>query len=103
MTLKITLKPVDDSPPFVNIGSAAQVIDLESGIDISKCVRNIEIKLYADEWVTAILECDVGELELTGVDVEKVIPIEIKKGGKVEKEYIYKEGLIKRKIITITK
>ena len=75
MPLKIFLKPLDDEPPFYALGRDAQIIDMDTGVDISKAVRNINISLLQDEWATATLECDIGELELIGVDVEKVFPI----------------------------
>lgn len=78
MTLKITLEPINDTAPFVNIGANIKVIDIESGVDISKCVQNVTIYANRDEWVTAMLECDIGVLELIGVDVEKVFPVEIR-------------------------
>lgn len=99
MTLKIILKPINDTPPFVNIGSNAQVIDIESGVDISKCIRDIDIKIHMDEWVTATLECDIGELELIGVEAERIFPIEIREEPK-KKLYTYRDGKnIKRKMI----
>jgi len=101
MTLKITLEPIDDSPPFINVGSNIKVTDIESGIDISECVRNVTIKAFMDDWVTATLECDIGKLELIGVDVEKVFPVEIRENLNKTK-VIYKDGKnVKRKIVEI--
>lgn len=100
MSLKITLEPIDDKPPYVNIGSAARIIHIESGVDISKSIRNIDIRIHVDEWVTATLECDIGELELIGVDPVKIFPVEIREEPK--KEYVYRYGKnIKRMIKTI--
>jgi len=75
MPLKIILKPLNDTPPFYALGKDAQVIDIDTGTDISKAVRNIRISLLQDEWATATLECDIGELELVGIDVEKIFPV----------------------------
>ena len=72
MSLKIIMKSLYNNPPHLNIGNNVKVIDLNTGIDISNCVRNIDIKIRQDKWVTAIIECDVGELELTGVDIEEI-------------------------------
>jgi len=66
--LKITMKPIEDSPPFINVGQNVKVVDLETGVDLSKGVRNITVYIRKDEWVTAVLECEVGELDLVGVE-----------------------------------
>ena len=49
MTLKITLEPIDDTPPFVNVGANIKVVDIESGVDISECVQNVTIHANKDE------------------------------------------------------
>jgi len=75
MSLKIIMEPINNTPPFVNIGQNVKIIDIESGVDISKCVRNMVINIFHDDWVGAILECDIGKLELIGVDIKDIIPI----------------------------
>lgn len=90
MSLKITLKPIKNNPPYINVGNNIKVTDLESGIDISNYVHSIDIKIRKDEWVTAVIECDVGELELIGVDVEEIKNI-AKNNYKDEEYYGFKD------------
>ena len=70
MSLKITMEPVDNKPPYINLGKAVKVIDLDSGADISDSVRDIDIRIRSDEWVTAHIGFDVGELDIDGIDTD---------------------------------
>jgi hypothetical protein len=78
MSLKIKMRPLNEkNPPFVNVGDNIEVTHIDSGIDITSSVFSIDIRVRRDDWVTATLECYVGELDLLGVDIDKIIPHEI--------------------------
>lgn len=73
MGLKISLDSINgDEAPFIAIGKDVKVIHMESGIDISDVVQKIDICLRKDDWVTAIIKCDVAKLELSGVDISEI-------------------------------
>ena len=67
MSLRITMEPIDNKKPFINLGRNVEVFDMDSGTKIEG-IRNIEISAPQDGWVTANLEIPVGVLDLDGVD-----------------------------------
>jgi len=75
MGLKITCLPLNPPPftPVVALGKDIKVVHIESGVDISDAVISINISIEKDEWIMANLVCDVGELDLEGVDIESMI------------------------------
>ena len=73
MGLKITLKPATDSPPFLAISDHVKVEHIETGIDISNVVQGVTINLMKDEWPTATLLVDVGEIEVEELDLDTFV------------------------------
>jgi len=72
MSLKIIMKPIQDNSPYINVGDNVRVFDIESGVEISDYIQSIDIRIRRDDWVTATIECDVGELELNGIKISEI-------------------------------
>lgn len=73
MGFSITLKPIDSKDPVIALGCGAKVVHIESGVDISASVQEIDISLKPDEWATVKLTCDIAELKLDGLILEEVL------------------------------
>ena len=79
MGLRITVDPYCCGSPYVSLGNKVKVVHIESGTDISDVIRNIDIRIRSDEFVTATLECFVGELKMEGVTAEELKDHSMKK------------------------
>ena len=73
MGLRITMKPIDTAPPYINLGNTVKVVDIESGVDLSDSIKDIDIIAHKDTWVTANIEFYVGELDMDGVDIRSEV------------------------------
>lgn len=86
MPLRIEVKPEDDTN--YALGHKVKFIDIDSDVDISDSIVKATIEVDKDDWVTANLVVDVGELKLNGVDIFK-----FEKKGDDEVEDISKDEL----------
>lgn len=79
MGIRITVDPYCYGTPHISLGNKVKVVHIESGVDISDVVKNIDISIRSDEFVMAKLECYVGELKMEGVTVEELKDHKMKK------------------------
>ncbi len=68
MLLKITGKTIGESKAMIGNEKCIKVVDLDTGVDITRGIRKLTIDMQPGKIVTANLECLVVELDLSGVE-----------------------------------
>jgi len=65
LQIKATLPPEETEPRVTLLGACGDFSIALDGVDITKSVRKLTLNLGGGEWTTAVLEMEVGELDIS--------------------------------------